>query len=387
MNNPGGGGADLWGTSDAGGDDATLNDLLALYQSGSDMPPPFAPLADPAGLGEGLPDPGATGGSVDAEIDELIKSFQEAPAVFAPVPQAAPAMPPAIELSVDPLPAAAPPLAPAFGAPEAVTQPQAPAFEPPAGLRPPVPPAPPRPSFDVSVPPAPPLPTFEAPAPPAPPLPTFEAPAPPAPPLPTFEAPAPPAPPRPTFEALAPPAPPRPAFEPAAAVMPPAPPRPAFEPAAVVAPPSSLPQPTSFEDLIQSVVPATETPARPLSTISVAPLRPAPSKAVVASSGAVPALPAVDVGSSRQRLALAQQLTEVIANLAGGIDRVQSELDQLYSTLAQAASKRAPVEEILETTQALSDTKARVGEGSELFQQALLLKAVGEAYTELLRSI
>ena len=348
MNNPGGGGADLWGTSDAGGDDATLNDLLALYQSGSDMPPPFAPLADPAGLGEGLPDPGATGGSVDAEIDELIKSFQEAPAVFAPVPQAAPAMPPAIELSVDPLPAAAPPLAPAFGAPEAVTQPQAPAFEPPAGLRPPVPPAPPRPSFDVSVPPAPPLPTFEAPAPPAP---------------------------------------PRPAFEPAAAVMPPAPPRPAFEPAAVVAPPSSLPQPTSFEDLIQSVVPATETPARPLSTISVAPLRPAPSKAVVASSGAVPALPAVDVGSSRQRLALAQQLTEVIANLAGGIDRVQSELDQLYSTLAQAASKRAPVEEILETTQALSDTKARVGEGSELFQQALLLKAVGEAYTELLRSI
>ncbi len=346
MNNPGGGGADLWGTSDAGGDDATLNDLLALYQSASDMPPPFAPLADTSGLGEALPEPGAAGGAVDAEIDELIKSFQEAPAVFPPGPSVAPLMPPAIEVSVAPIPPAAPPLAADFGVFEAITEP-------------------PGPSFDVSAPPAPPMPVFEAPAPPAPPRPSFDVSAPATPPRPTFEPPAAVAPP-------APPAPPRPAFEPPAAVVPPAPP---------------APPPTSFEDLIQSVVPANDPPSRPPATVTVAPVRPAPPRAVAASSGSVPALPAVEVGSSRQRLALAQQLTEVIANLAGGVDQVQGDFDQLYSTLARAASERAPVEEILQTTQALSDAKARVGEGSELYQQALLLKAVGEAYIDLLRSI
>ncbi len=384
MNNPGGGGADLWGTSDAGGDDATLNDLLALYQSASDMPPPFAPLADTSGLGEALPEPGAAGGAVDAEIDELIKSFQEAPAVFPPGPSVAPLMPPAIEVSVAPIPPAAPPLAADFGVFEAITEP-------------------PGPSFDVSAPPAPPMPVFEAPAPPAPPRPSFDVSAPAIPPMPTFEPPAavappaPPAPPHPTFEPPAavappaPPAPPRPTFEPPAAVAPPAPPappRPAFEPPAAVVPPAPpAPPPTSFEDLIQSVVPANDPPSRPPATVTVAPVRPAPPRAVAASSGSVPALPAVEVGSSRQRLALAQQLTEVIANLAGGVDQVQGDFDQLYSTLARAASERAPVEEILQTTQALSDAKARVGEGSELYQQALLLKAVGEAYIDLLRSI
>jgi hypothetical protein len=118
-----------------------------------------------------------------------------------------------------------------------------------------------------------------------------------------------------------------------------------------------------------------------------------PAPAAYASESAVqpyvaPDSPAnVNVETSRDRLALAQQLTEVIANLANGVDQVQGQLDGLYGNLADAATSRAPVQDILHFTQALQDAKAQVGEDSALYQQALLLKQVGEAYMHLLRTL
>lgn len=78
---PASSGAEFWGGSDpaGGNDDATLNDLLALYQTANDPLPSFEP---------GPPVP-----SADAEIEDLIKSFQTPPATpaheappFAPEP-------------------------------------------------------------------------------------------------------------------------------------------------------------------------------------------------------------------------------------------------------------------------------------------------------------
>ncbi|MBM3268795.1 MAG: hypothetical protein FJZ01_14235, partial [Candidatus Sericytochromatia bacterium] len=85
-NAPGGG--DLWAPAEgAGGDDATLNDLLALYQSANDVAPPFAPLSEPVGTAGGF---GAGPSSVDAEIDELIRSFQDTPPPLAGATATAP---------------------------------------------------------------------------------------------------------------------------------------------------------------------------------------------------------------------------------------------------------------------------------------------------------
>ncbi|MBM3275466.1 MAG: hypothetical protein FJZ00_09945, partial [Candidatus Sericytochromatia bacterium] len=81
LNNAPGGG-DLWAPAEgAGGDDATLNDLLALYQSANDANPPFAPMADAGAVG-GTPSFGGSSSAVDAEIDELIRSFQDTPPPF-----------------------------------------------------------------------------------------------------------------------------------------------------------------------------------------------------------------------------------------------------------------------------------------------------------------
>ncbi|MBU6430586.1 MAG: hypothetical protein KGR26_16325, partial [Cyanobacteria bacterium REEB65] len=99
------------------------------------------------------------------------------------------------------------------------------------------------------------------------------------------------------------------------------------------------------------------------------------------------ALSRVDVTTSRERVALSQQLSDVVTNLAGGVDRIQQQLDSLYAGLSRAAAERAPIDQIVETTQALTATKAQVGEGSPLYQQAMLLKQVGEAYMELLRTL
>lgn len=138
-------GGDFWGGDSGSNDDATLNDLLALYQSANE---PAAPFAEPTALAEPtfaaepafapvpameppfaqapLADPFAMPGA-DAEIDELIKSFQnpgaEAPAFAAPPAEPMFAPPPAEPVFAAP-PAepvfAAPPAEPVFAAPEPV---------------------------------------------------------------------------------------------------------------------------------------------------------------------------------------------------------------------------------------------------------------------------
>lgn len=334
-NAPGAGpGGEFWASqpADSGGDDATLNDLLALYQSANEVAPPFAPLGDPAGVSAASGFAGSAS-SVDAEIDELIRSFQDTPPLVA---QAAPAAPPAAPVLEAPL------------------------------VTPPIPTAPPVPTFDLQTAPA-----FEAPLAPA--LPVFE-----APPAPVYEAP--PAPLMPVIEI--PPAPPAPVFH--------APPAPVYEapPAPIAAPPA--PDPLPLPAAAVAPVPLETYAPPPAAQTLTVPAIPVPLQAaanLVVRPITDVALPDIDVADPRGRLALAQQLTEVISNLANGVDQVQVDLDQLYASLAEAAGNRAPVSTILDMTQALQDTKAHVGEESALYKQAALLKQVGEAYMDLLTKL
>lgn len=131
---PAGQAGNYWGGQDPAGnsDDATLNDLLALYQTANDPMPvgfePQAPSFEPPGLPFETPgtaaqpmafdaaslDPFASP-SVDTEINDLIASFTSDPAFEAP--------------AADPV-FAAPPVEPVFAAPVAEPVFQAPAPEP-----------------------------------------------------------------------------------------------------------------------------------------------------------------------------------------------------------------------------------------------------------------
>ncbi|MBU6428699.1 MAG: hypothetical protein KGR26_06810, partial [Cyanobacteria bacterium REEB65] len=135
LNNPVGG--DLWAATEGEGD-ATLNDLLALYQSANDEVPPFAPLVDPAIMAGSAPGEGSP--VVDAEIDELIRSFQDAPSPL-PAPPAPPVTPPPAPVQEAPAPA---PVAPAAPPPP---PPPPPAAAPASFMR----------SFEIPAPPPPPV--------------------------------------------------------------------------------------------------------------------------------------------------------------------------------------------------------------------------------------
>ncbi|HEY9898060.1 MAG TPA: hypothetical protein V6D00_02655 [Pantanalinema sp.] len=129
---PAGQTGNYWGGQDpaGSGDDATLNDLLALYQTANDPMPvgfePQAPSFEPQGLPFEAPaapaaaqppafdaaslDPFASP-SVDTEINDLIASFTSDPAFEAPAADPVFAAPPAAPVF------AAPPVEPVFAAP------------------------------------------------------------------------------------------------------------------------------------------------------------------------------------------------------------------------------------------------------------------------------
>ncbi|MEB3237257.1 MAG: hypothetical protein VKO64_06500, partial [Candidatus Sericytochromatia bacterium] len=131
------GGDPTWDTN-LGQDDATLNDLLSFYQTGQEAPPPFvADDAVPAPFQADVPSAGGTGGptadAVDAEIEALIRSFQDPAAVQS---ESSPVLAAAPESSV----VLTPPPSPA---PEVVfASPPPPAPEPEVVFAPPPPPAP-----------------------------------------------------------------------------------------------------------------------------------------------------------------------------------------------------------------------------------------------------
>lgn len=91
--------------------------------------------------------------------------------------------------------------------------------------------------------------------------------------------------------------------------------------------------------------------------------------------------------SSTARSEAAHQVGLVAQELAQGVEGIRAQLDGLYAQLAQAASSRAPVAEIMAMGTALADAKAQVGVESPLYRQALMLKAVGEAYMKLLEEL
>jgi hypothetical protein len=392
-----------------GGDDATLNDLLALYQSANDAPPPFAPLAEseafPAAPAAPSPDfaaptmdfaappmdfldqslelvpepPFAAPPSPDAEIDDLIKSFQDAaPAAFEPPPFAAPEPfaapvapePPfAADFAMDPFaaPTIDPFAAPAIPDPFDLPEPAAPAPEfaaPAAELEALVADIAQQPAFMPE-----PEPIF-APEPEAIFTPEPEA----------IFAPEP----EPVFVPE-----PEPVFAPEPAFMPEtpiveAPPAPVMTAPETSAPPAEAP---ALE------IPAVETPAFETTPVVAAPVAEeirtvvpsAPAAAAVAVTPFTGDLPSIATPAERQ--AINRSVLESLSQIATGIDQVQGELNGLYENLAQAASHRASVGEIVTLTERLSAVKGEVGENSELYQQALQLRAVAEAYLQLLKNL
>ena len=275
------GGDPTWDTS-LGQDDATLNDLLSFYQTGQETPPPFvAEDAVPAPFATGAPEvpPGAPSvDAVDAEIEALIRSFQE--------PGASPVDQP------EPFVAAAP------SAPEL-------SFSPPA----------PEPEVVYAPPPA-------------------------------------------------------PAPEPEVVYAPPPPPAPAAIAAPVVIEAQPVPPAQPAVAPVASVVPA--------ATVN--------SAAAMFSASDL-GFPALDLATPETRQAAAHEVGEVARNLASGVEGARMHLDGLYAQLAAAASGRAPVADIMAIGSALHEAKLQVGVQSPLYQQALMLKAVGEAYMKLLEEL
>lgn len=97
--------------------------------------------------------------------------------------------------------------------------------------------------------------------------------------------------------------------------------------------------------------------------------------------------PALDLATPEAREAAAREVGQVASSLASGVEGMRAHLDGLYAQLAAAASGRAPVAEIMALGSALNDAKQQVGVASPLYQQALMLKAMGEAYMRLLEEL
>jgi len=348
------------------GDDATLNDLLALYQSANDVPPPFAPLIEPEVFPSAPEFEVAAAdfsisqavASPDAEIDDLIKSFQDAaPAAFEPPAFAADpfagdsfAAPMAADLPFEAAPApefaAFAPAAPEFEAASDFSPAADAGFDSPAASAAPD-------LFAVSDPFASEM-SWEDPVDLAPePVTAFE----PEPVLaseplePLFTTPAPEAVElRRVVPPLAADIPPQVPSAPTAVEIPPA-------PAAPVAPPA---------------------PIAPAAALAVS----AVPSAIAPFTGDLPA-----VATTAERLAVNRNVLESLSEISNGIDQVQGELNGLYENLALAASHRASVGEIVSLTERLTAVKGEVGENSALYQQALQLRTVAEAYIQLLKNL
>lgn len=391
-------------------DDVTLNDLLALYQSANDaapafpaepaLPPAFPPSRAPAATL--APPSAAATHDADPELSQLLAAFQQenaaAPA-FAPAPAPFPDLAPlpAMEATVPiagDLPPFAIPPAPADASPFGV---------PDMGLPPFADPLPPLdlpafadtpvagfgdgqiPAFDDT-----PFPAFPGEA--APP----ESVLPPA------------SPPAPAPQAAAPtPAPvPAPAPVPPALELPPLDP-PGFEDAPDLAPPSIVAMEQTLEATMRSLeIPPPMAPLLAGEPQVLPPLPPRLPNLPLDATLRHREVPLEVTGSSRQpmsqaltvpgefslataeeRQSLNQQLAVALQNLDTGLDSVLDQMSELYQRLSVAASHRAPVSEIMETTERLTRVKGQVGENSALWQQAQFLRNAAEAYMRFLESV
>lgn len=352
-------GGDFWnlgGQSSEGGygDDVTLNELLALYQSANEAAPPFAPISEPEAY-PAAPAPEAAaeapanpwGGDAPAATpfvpSEPIQSNPwggEEPAAtpFVPAepiqsspwgaeePAAATPFVPAEPIQSSPWgaeePAAAPPFAPAEPAPTPwgaeMAPPQPMAWET-AGDAP---------SFDIPA-----EPVFEM--------------------APVFEAPA---------EVVA------------------APIEPLFPEPAVVAEPVLETAPAVVETPVFAAAPV-ETPPPP---IEVSKVVPAPIKVQPMAMTTVGDLALVTPEARREA---SGKIGAIASEIAQGIDAVQEQLNTAYEKLANAAASRAPVTDIVSITSSLSEIKGQISEESPIFKQALALRQMADAYLELLKSL
>ena len=301
-------GSDFWNfggqSSDGGGygDDVTLNELLALYQTANEAAPPFAPVNEPEAYPVQAVEP--TPYSPPAPIQSMP---WEAPV------EAAPAVP--------------------YTPPEPI---QSMPWEPSAPEVPPTPYTPPETiqstPWDAG------SSDFAAPQP----IP-WETPEP------VYSVPA------PEPEYSAPPAP-EPIYS-------------ATEPEISYVPQPIVTAPAVVEPSMSRVVPASNVAA-----VSVRP-----------SQSLVPMMDLALITPEARRDATTR-IESIAGDLAQGIDAVQGQLNQAYERLADAAASRAPVFDIIEITNSLSEVKGQLGEQSPLYQQALALRQMADSYLELLKS-
>ncbi|HEY9765209.1 MAG TPA: hypothetical protein V6C82_02555 [Chroococcales cyanobacterium] len=316
--------SDFWNfgggqSSDGGGygDDVTLNELLALYQTANEAAPPFAPVNEPEAYPVQAAEP--TPFSPPAPIQSMSWEAPEAPPVPYTPPEPIQSMP--------------------WEAPEA----------------PPVPYTPPEPvqsnPWDAG------RTSFAAPQP----IPWEAEPA-------AYSQPAAPEPMAPVYSA---PEPAMPVYS-----EPPAP-----EP---VVPVYSEPEP-EISYIPQPIVtaPAVVEPSAMSRVIPAASVAPVPVRAPQSSL-----VPMADLAliTPEARRDATTRIESIAGDLAHGIDAIQGQLNQAYERLADAAASRAPVFDIIEITNSLSEVKGQLGEQSPLYQQALALRQMADSYLELLKS-
>jgi hypothetical protein len=106
-------------------------------------------------------------------------------------------------------------------------------------------------------------------------------------------------------------------------------------------------------------------------------------------AGALAAMTGQDVvvRTADDRRAANQQLTQVVGALSTGLDEIQGRMAHLYADLQKAAVSRAPVDEIQRITTDLAKAKSSVGEGSELYKQALYMRQMADAYLQMLKEL
>ncbi|HEY9724358.1 MAG TPA: hypothetical protein V6D47_20315 [Oscillatoriaceae cyanobacterium] len=320
--------------------------------------PVFPPMEEPAmPVFQAEPAPAFEPMAAQEELQEFNPDEFSGP-VFGAIDESAPAFPPMEEAAAPAFPPMEAAASPGFGEP-AFGEAAFPAFgtEAPGMVFPPVEDAAPVfPPLEAAVPPAAPIipPMEEAP----PVFPAFEEPAPVIPPVQATPLAPPPQ------EPVAPPV-----FEPVAPPVQQAPP----PPQQPVAPPPVQQAPTMPE-----VDPEATLRLREVEVQS----QPAPQPNVAIAGGAD-----VTIRTPDDRKNVNYQLTQAIGSLNSGLDELQGKLAFLYGDLQRAAVRRAPVEEMQSILQELAQSKSRVGQGSDLYKQALLLRQVADAYLQLLQEL
>lgn len=157
---------------------------------------------------------------------------------------------------------------------------------------------------------------------------------------------------------------------------------PAFDAPVAAEPVAVTPEPRVEAPVVPSVDPEQTLRYREVSAPESVPTTTYDAGALAAMTGQE-----VVVRTADDRRAANQQLTQVVGSLSTGLDEIQGRMAHLYADLQKAAVSRAPVDEIQRITTDLAKAKSSVGEGSELYKQALYMRQMADAYLQMLKEL